>query len=43
MPWRSATRRTRHFEAVELGLFENGLVEVTGDGIAEGDDVVVPQ
>ena len=34
---------TRHFEAVELGLFEDGLVEVTGDGIAEGDDVVVPQ
>ena len=34
---------TRHFEAVELGLFENGLVEVSGDGIAEGDDVVVPQ
>ena len=34
---------TRHFEAVELGLFENGLVEVTGAGIAEGDDVVVPQ
>jgi peptidoglycan hydrolase-like protein with peptidoglycan-binding domain len=34
---------TRRFEAVELGLFENGLVEVTGAGIAEGDDVVVPQ
>ena len=37
------TDGTRHFEAVELGLFEDGLVEVTGDGIAEGDDVVVPQ
>jgi peptidoglycan hydrolase-like protein with peptidoglycan-binding domain len=34
---------SRHYEAVELGLFEDGLVEVMGDGIAEGDVVVVPQ
>ena len=28
---------------VELGLFSDGLVEVTGAGIREGDDVVVPR
>jgi hypothetical protein len=26
--------------AVETGMFAKGMVEVTGDGIAEGDEVV---
>ncbi len=34
--------RTR-LVAVETGLFANGFVEVSGDGIAEGDDVVIPE
>ncbi len=28
---------------VETGLFEDGKVEVTGDGLAAGDLVVVPR
>jgi multidrug efflux pump subunit AcrA (membrane-fusion protein) len=35
---------TRHLVAVSLGLFDdaNGLVQVTGSGLAPGQDVVVP-
>ena len=32
----------RHYVAVELGLFDGGDVEVTGDGLSEGVKVVVP-
>jgi peptidoglycan hydrolase-like protein with peptidoglycan-binding domain len=31
-----------HLVAVEPGLFDDGLVEVRSDGLAEGDHVVVP-
>ena len=30
-----------HYLRVETGLFQDGLVEVTGDGLAAGDSVVV--
>lgn len=30
-----------HLVAVKLGVFGDGVVEVKGDGVAEGDDVVV--
>jgi peptidoglycan hydrolase-like protein with peptidoglycan-binding domain len=33
---------SRAYVAVETGLFEDGRVEVTGDGLADGDLVVVP-
>jgi len=33
---------TTKLVAVELGTFADGWVEVTGDGLAEGDDVEVP-
>jgi peptidoglycan hydrolase-like protein with peptidoglycan-binding domain len=31
------------FVGVELGLFSDGLVEVFGSGVSEGDEVVVPR
>jgi multidrug efflux pump subunit AcrA (membrane-fusion protein) len=31
---------TRRYVAVDTGLFDDGLVEVTGDGLAAGDRVV---
>ncbi len=33
---------TRHLVAVEVGLFAEGMVEVTGAQLAEGTAVVVP-
>jgi hypothetical protein len=33
----------RRLVAVETGLFADGLVEITGDGLAEGTSVVVPE
>jgi hypothetical protein len=33
----------RRLVAVETGLFADGLVQVTGDGLAEGTRVVVPE
>jgi peptidoglycan hydrolase-like protein with peptidoglycan-binding domain len=33
---------SRHYVAVTLGLFQDGYVEVSGNGISEGDAVVVP-
>ena len=33
----------RRYVGVETGLFEDGKVEVAGDGIAAGDLVVVPR
>ena len=38
---RVAADGTRAYVAVETGLFEGGRVEVRGDGLAEGDTVVV--
>ena len=32
----------RHYIGVTLGLFQDGMVEITGDGLAEGQKVVVP-
>jgi hypothetical protein len=32
-----------HYVGVQLGLFANGLVEVRGTGLAEGQKVVVAQ
>jgi hypothetical protein len=34
---------SRHYVGVTTGLFEDGLVEVTGAGLAAGDLVVVPR
>jgi hypothetical protein len=34
---------SRHYAGVETGLFEDGKVEVAGDGLAAGDLVVVPR
>jgi peptidoglycan hydrolase-like protein with peptidoglycan-binding domain len=34
---------TLHYVRVQLGLFANGWVEVTGEGLSEGQTVVVPQ
>ena len=34
---------TRTYVGVTTGLFEDGRVEVTGDGLADGDTVVVPR
>ncbi len=39
---RVATDGTRAYVAVETGLFEDGRVEVSGVGLANGDLVVVP-
>ena len=33
---------SRHYVSVTLGLFQDGYVEVSGNGISEGDSVVVP-
>jgi hypothetical protein len=33
----------RRYVAVEAGVFEDGKVEVAGDGLAAGDLVVVPR
>lgn len=33
----------RRLVPVEIGLFARGLVEVSGEGLREGDRVVVPQ
>ena len=38
---RVAADGTRAYVATETGLFEDGRVEVAGDGLAEGDAVVV--
>jgi hypothetical protein len=32
----------RHYVGVTLGLFQNGIVEITGAGLSEGQKVVVP-
>jgi peptidoglycan hydrolase-like protein with peptidoglycan-binding domain len=32
----------RHYVGVTLGLFQDGMVEITGAGLAEGQKVVVP-
>jgi hypothetical protein len=34
---------TSQLVAVEPGAFGDGIVEITGDGVAEGDSVVVAQ
>ncbi len=34
---------SHRYLAVELGLFDDGMVEVEGDGLEAGDDVVVPR
>jgi hypothetical protein len=39
----TAADGTRHYVGVKTGLFEDGLVQVTGDGLAAGDVVVVPR
>ena len=39
---RSSTAATTRIVAVETGLFADGRVEVTGDGLAEGMTVGVP-
>jgi peptidoglycan hydrolase-like protein with peptidoglycan-binding domain len=36
------TGSTTHYVAVKLGMFANGQVQITADGIAEGTLVVVP-
>ena len=32
-----------HLVGVETGMFADGFVEITGDGISEGLDVVIPR
>ena len=32
----------RHYVAVDAGLFQDGVVEIRGDGLEEGMTVVVP-